>query len=138
MYLGIGVLGATALAAGWGGVAWIRKRPSVAFWPLLRVAQAVVVVQVLLGLLLLASGERADDGLHVLYGVAPLVVSLVSEGMRVGAAQRELEGVEDLEGLERSEQVAIARRVSLNEMGVMTVGLLLILTLALRAYQTGS
>jgi hypothetical protein len=138
MYLGIGVLGANALAAGWGGIAWIRKRPSVAFWPLLRVAQAVVVIQVVLGLLLLASGERADDGLHVLYGVAPLVVSLVSEGMRVGAAQRELEGVEDLEGLERSEQVAIARRVSLNEMGVMTVGLLLILTLALRAYQTGS
>jgi hypothetical protein len=138
MYLGIGVLGANALAAGWGGIAWIRKRPSVAFWPLLRVAQAVVVVQVVLGLLLLASGKRAEDGLHVLYGVAPLVVSLVSEGMRVGAAQRELEGVEDLEGLERSEQVAIARRVSLNEMGVMTVGLLLILTLALRAYQTGS
>jgi hypothetical protein len=138
MYLGIGVLGANALAAGWGGIAWIRKRPSVAFWPLLRVAQAVVVIQVVLGLLLLASGERADDGLHVVYGVAPLVVSLVSEGMRVGAAQRELEGVEDLEGLERSEQVAIARRVSLNEMGVMTVGLLLILTLALRAYQTGS
>ena len=137
MYLGIAVLVANAVAAGWGGVAWIRKRPSITFWPLLRVAQAVVVVQVLLGLLLLASGESSPDGLHVLYGVAPLVVSLVSEGMRVGAAQRELEGVEDLEGLERRQQVAIARRVALNEMGVMTVGLLLILTMALRAYQTG-
>src|SRR3954452_3894635 len=137
MYLGIAVLAATAVAAGWGGVAWLRKRPSIAFWTLLRVAQAVVVVQVLLGLLLLASGESSPDGLHVLYGIAPLVVSLVSEGMRVGAAQRELEGVEDLEGLERSQQLAIARRVALNEMGVMTVGLLLILTLALRAYQTG-
>jgi hypothetical protein len=39
--------------------------------------------------------------------------------------------------LERREQVALARRVALNEMGVMTVGALLILTLALRAYQTG-
>jgi hypothetical protein len=42
-----------------------------------------------------------------------------------------------VEGLERPEQIAIARRVALAEMGVMTVGLLLILTLALRAYATG-
>jgi hypothetical protein len=137
MYLGIAVLAANAVAGGWGGVAYLRSRPSVTFWPLLRVAQAVVVVQVLLGLLLLASGESSPDGLHVIYGLAPLIVSLVSEGMRVGAAQRELEGVDDLERLARSQQVAIARRVALNEMGVMTVGLLLILTLALRAYQTG-
>jgi hypothetical protein len=33
--------------------------------------------------------------------------------------------------------VALAKRVALGEMGVMTVGALLILTLALRAYQTG-
>ncbi len=65
------------------------------------------------------------------------MISLVSEGMRVGAAQRELDDVEDLEGLERSEQIAIARRVARSEMGVMTVGALLILTLALRAFQTG-
>jgi hypothetical protein len=45
--------------------------------------------------------------------------------------------VDDLEGMERSEQVAIAKRVALGEMGVMTVGALLIVTLALRAYQTG-
>jgi hypothetical protein len=69
--------------------------------------------------------------------VAPLIVSLVSEGMRVGIAQRELEGVEDIDALERSEQVALAKRIALGEMGVMTVGALLILTLALRAYQTG-
>ena len=71
------------------------------------------------------------------YGIAPLVVTLFSEGMRVGVAQRELEDVDDIEALERSEQVAIARRVALAEMGVMTIGALLILTLALRAYQTG-
>jgi hypothetical protein len=61
----------------------------------------------------------------------------VSEGMRVAVAQRELEGVDDLERLERREQVALAKRVALGEMGVMTVGALLIVTLALRAYQTG-
>lgn len=137
MALGIGVLGANALAGGWGAVAWLRKRPSVAFWPLLRLAQALVAAEVVLGFLLLARGQAAPDALHIAYGVAPLVITLVSEGMRVGAAQRELEGVADIESLDRSEQVAIARRVALDEMGVMTVGLLLIVTLALRAYQTG-
>ena len=140
MALGIAVLAANALAGGWGALCWLRKEPrmSIGFWPLLRTAQVAVVVQVVLGLLLLARGDRAADDLHILYGVAPLVVSLVSEGMRVGVAQRELEDVEDPEALDRSEQVAIARRVALGEVGVMTIGALLILTLALRAYQTGA
>jgi hypothetical protein len=137
MYLGIGVLVANAVAGGWGAAEWVRKQPSIVFWPLLRVAQAVVVVQVVLGLLLVASGESAPDGLHIVYGLTPLVVSLFSEGMRIGAAQKQLEGIEDVQALERREQVAIAHRVALSEMGVMTIGLLLILTLALRAYQTG-
>jgi hypothetical protein len=137
MWLGIGVLASNALAAAWGAVAWLRKRPSLAFWPLLRVAQGFVVVQVTVGLLLLASGRRPGDGLHMIYGIALLVITLVSEGMRVGVAQRELEDVDDVHALERSEQMAIARRVTLGEMGVMTIGLLMIVTLALRAYQTG-
>ncbi|HEY6724573.1 MAG TPA: hypothetical protein VI197_11095 [Polyangiaceae bacterium] len=139
MVVGIAVLASNAIAAGWGAVGWLRKdaRASIAFWPLLRVAQAAVVVQAIVGFILLARGLAAPDGLHVIYGIAPLVVSLVSEGMRVGVAQRELETVDDVEALERREQVALARRVALNEMGVMTVGALLILTLALRAYQTG-
>ena len=90
-----------------------------------------------MGLLLLARGATAPDGLHVAYGVAPLLITLVSEAMRAGIAQRELEGVEDVDALERREQVLLARRVALGEMGVMTVGALLILTLALRAFQTG-
>jgi hypothetical protein len=137
--LGIGVLVSNAVAAAWGAVAWARKdaRASIAFWPLLRVAQALVVVQVLVGLLLLARGSSAPDGLHVIYGVSPLFITLASEAMRAGVASRELEGVEDVDALERSEQIALARRVALGEMGVMTVGALLVLTLALRAFQTG-
>jgi hypothetical protein len=139
MAVGIAVLVTNAVAAGWGAVGWLRRnaRAALAFWPLLRVAQATVVVQVVIGLLLVASGESAPDGLHIVYGIAPLIVSLVSEGMRAGVAQRELDGVDDVDALERSEQIALARRVALGEMGVMTVGALLILTLALRAYQTG-
>ena len=127
------------IAAVWGVVGWLRQdaAASIVFWPLLRVAQALVVVQVLVGLLLLARGASAPDGLHVAYGVSLLLVTLVSEAMRAGVAQKELEDVEDVDALERSEQVALARRVALGEMGVMTIGALLIVTLALRAYQTG-
>jgi hypothetical protein len=139
MVVGIAVLVTNLVAAGWGVIGWLRKdaRASIVFWPLLRAAQATVVVEAVLGFLLVARGASAPDGLHIAYGVAPLVISLVSEGMRVGIAQRELEGVKDIDALQRSEQVALAKRVALGEMGVMTVGALLILTLALRAYQTG-
>jgi hypothetical protein len=139
MVAGIAVLVANAVAAGWGAVGWLRRdaRMSIVFWPLLRLAQATVVLQVIVGFILLARGSSADDGLHIAYGVAPLVISLVSEGLRVTVAQRELEDVEDLKALDRSRQVALAKRIAVGEMGVMTVGALLILTLALRAYQTG-
>jgi hypothetical protein len=139
MVLGIAVLGTNVVAAAWGGIGWLRRqaRAAIVFWPLLRVAQATVVVQALVGFLLLARGASAPDGLHVAYGIAPLFVSLISEAMRAGVAHRELEGVEDIDALDRSQQVAVARRVALGEMGVMTIGALLIVTLALRAYQTG-
>ena len=133
------MLASNLIAAVWGVVGWLRKdaAASIVFWPLLRVAQALVVVQVVVGLLLLARGASAPDGLHVVYGVSPLLITLLSEGMRAGVAQKELEDVDDVDALERREQVALARRVALGEMGVMTIGALLILTLALRAYQTG-
>jgi hypothetical protein len=139
MVVGIAVLVTNAVAAGWGAIGWLRKdaRASLAFWPLLRAAQATVVIQVVVGFLLLARGASAPDGLHVAYGVSPLVITVITEAMRAGIAQRELEGVEDVDALDRREQVALAKRVALGEMGVMTVGALLILTLALRAYQTG-
>jgi hypothetical protein len=139
MVAGIAVLAANAVAAGWGAVGWLRKdaRAAIVFWPLLRAAQGTVVAEVVIGFLLLARGASAPDGLHVAYGVAPLVITLVSEAMRAGVAQRELDAVDDLDALNRPQQVAVARRVALGEMGVMTVGALLIVTLALRAYQTG-
>ena len=139
MAMGIAVLATNLVASVWGAIGWIRKeaRAAIVFWPLLRLAQATVVIQAVVGLLLVARGASAPDGLHIAYGISPLIVSLVSEGMRVAVAQRELEDVEDLDALDRDEQVALARRVALGEMGVMTVGALLILTLALRAFQTG-
>ena len=137
--VGIAVLATNVVAAAWGAIGWARRdaRASIVFWPLLRAAQATVVVQAVLGLLLVARGASSPDGLHIAYGIAPLIVSLVSEGTRAAVAQRELEDVEDVDALAHSEQVTLAKRVALGEMGVMTVGALLILTLALRAFQTG-
>lgn len=139
MVMGIAVLATNLAASVWGAIGWVRKdaRASIVFWPLLRAAQATVVIQAVVGLLLVARGASAPDGLHIAYGISPLIVSLVSEGMRVAVAQREIDEVEDLDALDRAEQVALAKRVALGEMGVMTVGALLILTLALRAFQTG-
>lgn len=126
--LGVGVYGA---------LCWYRAVPSLWFWYLLRAAQALVVAQVSVGLALLATGHRSPDELHYLYGISPLVVTLVSEGMRVGAGQREIEEAGDYEALPHAEQVALARRVVRREMGVMAVGALLIGTLSLRALGTG-
>jgi len=112
----------------------------VLFWPLLRVAQATVALQALLGMVLLAQGHRPADDLHVLYGIAALVVNLVAEGMRAGVAQRELAELGDefvLDDLPEDEQLALARRIARGELGVMTIATLLVLTLALRAWQTG-
>lgn len=134
--VGVAVIALNALAGAWGGVEWLRHSPSVAFWYLLRAAQAVVVLQVGLGLVLIAQNREPPDGLHLIYGLAPLVVALISEAMRVGAVQREVADLRDLEGLERHEQAVIARRVVLREMAVMTVGALVIVTLGLRAYFT--
>jgi hypothetical protein len=137
LVVGIAVLATNLLAGVWGGVAWARRDPSVWFWYLLRVAQVVVVVQVTLGLILLATDHRTEDELHYAYGVSLLVVTVVTEGMRAGAAQHELEGVDDVEALTPDEQRAVARRVVLHEMGLMTIGALLVTTLALRAALTG-
>src|SRR4051794_6209448 len=92
--VGIATLAVNALAAVWGTVAWMRQDPSVWFWYVLRVAQATVVVEVGLGVVLLAQGDKPPDSLHYVYAVAPLVIAFVTEGMRVNAAAAEVDKVE--------------------------------------------
>lgn len=136
--VGIATLALNALAAIWGGIAWIRKDPSVSFWYFLRTAQLSVVVEVVLGLVLLAQGSEPPDGLHYVYAVSPLLIALVTEGMRVRAAQAELEALDgDPAELPRREQVLLARRVVVREIGIMTMGLILVVTLLLRAASSG-
>ena len=138
VHLAVGILViATNLAAGvWGGVAWLRSVPTVGFWYALRVAQAVVVLQVAVGSILLLSAHEANSGLHYLYGLLPLGVSLLAEGARAGAAERELVGL-DFESLPRARQRAVAGEIVRRETGIMAVSALVIFGLAVRAATTG-
>ena len=136
--VGIATLFLNVVAAVWGGVAWLRSDPSVSFWYVLRVAQLAVVASVVLGLVRLAAGAAPSDELHYVYGVAPLVIAVVTEAMRAGAAAREVAEVEgDVEALPHREKVLLARRVVVREIGIMTLGVILIVTLLLRAASSG-
>jgi hypothetical protein len=134
---GVAVLVTNLLAGLWGGAAWLRQEPSVAFWYLLRIAQVAVVLQVLLGAVLLLLGRESAEGLHYVYGVLPLVVSLLAEAVRAGAAERELTGL-DFDSLPRQRQRAIALAIVRRETGIMTVSALVVFFLALRAAGTTS
>jgi hypothetical protein len=132
--VGIAVIVGNLVAGGLGGIAWLRNQPSVGFWYALRVAQAAVVLQVGLGAILLLSG-REGNGLHYLYGVLPILVSLLAEGARAGAAERELTGL-DFESLPKERQRRIALAIVRRESGIMAVSALVIFLLALRAATT--
>jgi hypothetical protein len=133
---GVTVIAANLVAGAWGGLAWLRQQPGVGFWYVLRFAQVAVVVQVLLGAVLLLLGrEPAQPGLHYLYGVLPLVVSLLAEAIRAGAAERELEGL-DFESLPRDRQRLVALAIVRRETGIMAASAWVIVFLALRAAGT--
>jgi hypothetical protein len=134
--VGIAVIAANLVAGAWGGIAWLRRQPSVGFWYALRVAQVAVVLQVGLGAILLLSGREASSGLHYIYGVVPVAVSLLAEAARTGAAERELTGL-DFESLPRSRQHSTALAIVRRETGIMAVSALVIFLLALRAATTG-
>ena len=133
--VGVAVLALNLVAGVWGAVAWLTDRASLYFWYFLRAAQVSVVFQVLVGLTLLALGYTAEDPIHYMYGSAPLLVNLFAEGMRAGAAQREIPAGVEFESLGTSEQRTIALRIVRREMGIMTVATLLIVAFVVRAAQ---
>jgi heme A synthase len=135
LVVGCAVIALNLVAFAVGGVAWLRDRSSVPFWLLLRGAQAAVFLQVMLGGLLVFTGHKPDDELHYLYGILPLVVSLIAEGARAGAAERELGDI-DFEALPADSQQSLALAIVRREMGIMAVSCGVILFLALRAAGT--
>src|SRR5579884_1824630 len=92
VHLVVGVLAIASwgAVAGFGAWAWRRTSANPWFWRLVRAAQAVTVAQVALGGILVALGHK-PPGLHVLYGVLPLLVSLIAEALRAASAQTTLD-----------------------------------------------
>lgn len=133
----VGLNAAVLLTGGWE---WWRARSDAWFWRLLRAAQVAVVVQAALGGILLALGKRAS-GLHILYGVLPLLVALLAESLRAGSAQmvldaRGLESAEAVRKLPDDEQRTLVATIMQREVGVMALAALVIVVLLLRAAQT--
>jgi hypothetical protein len=136
LVIGVALLATNLVAGAWGAVAWLQRQPSVGFWYALRTAQAMVVIQVMLGLILIFNGREAVD-LHYLYGGLPLLVSLLAETVRAGAAEQEI-GEIDFRAMPESEQREIALAIVRREMGIMAVASLVIFGLALRAAGTST
>jgi heme A synthase len=135
LVVGCALIVLNLVAFAFGGIAWLRQRPSVPFWYLLRGAQAAVFLQALLGGLLLLTGHEPAEEIHYLYGVLPLLVSFLAEGARAGAAQRELGDI-DFEALPATDQQSLALAIVRREMGIMAVSCGVILFLGLRAAGT--
>jgi hypothetical protein len=136
LVVGVCLIAANLVAGLWGGYSWFERRPTVGFWYALRIAQATVILQALLGLALAFSGHHADK-LHYLYGALPLVVSLLAELVRAGSAAQEL-GDSDFRSLPEERQTRIAAAIIRRETGIMATACLVIFLLALRAAGTSS
>ncbi len=136
LVVGICLLVANLVAGAWGGISWLERRPTAGFWYALRIAQATVILQALLGLALAFTGHHAEE-LHYLYGTLPLVVSVLAELVRAGSAAQEL-GELDVQSLPPERQQQIAMAIVRRDTGIMAVACLVIFLLALRAAGTSS
>ncbi len=138
--VGVLAIGCNAAAALYGAFCWWRKRRSILFWRLLRAGQAAVVVEVALGGVLLLAHHKAP-GLHILYGVLPLLVAFIAEQLRVASAQmvldaRGLESAAAVGELEPTEQEAVVVAIVQRELGVMVLAAIVIVVLLVRAAGT--
>src|SRR5690349_7236937 len=130
----------TAVAGGWGAWCWWKVRSSPWFWRLLRGSQVAVVLQAALGGVLVLTGHK-PPGLHVLYGVLPLLVSFFAEQLRVSAAQmvldqRGFESSKAVGKLPEAEQGEVVASILQRELGIMVLGALVNVVLLARAAMT--
>ena len=136
------LLAASSVAAGAvGGWAWWQVRQARAFWPLLRLSQAVAILLAAIAGVAAALGRRPDDGLFWVYALVPVAVSFVAEQLRAISAQTVLDGmgIEDareLEGRSQDEQRSVVVAILRREMGVMALSALVVCLLAVRALGT--
>jgi hypothetical protein len=135
--LGVALIAVNGIAGVYGAWAWWRERHAPGFWPLLRIGQALVMVEAVDGAVLLVMGKDLPQ-LHLIYGLVPLGVSFVAEQLRLAAAdtvlgQRGLEGRADVERLSAAEQRELVRVIVRREMGVMAASAVVVALLGVRA-----
>lgn len=125
----------------WGAVLWFRRSVSidgnfgtVVFWYLLRAAQAASVVAVGFCAVLYMSGREPDSAIHYLYVLLPLVISLIAEAIRAGAAIHETRGI-DVAALPAERQMRMALAILRRETGIMASAALISAFLLLRALE---
>jgi len=135
--LAIALNGAAGLYGAWR---WWRARVSVWFWRLLRAGQVTVVVQAALGGVLVLLGHKPSE-LHLIYGLLPLLVSLIAEQLRVSSAQMILDSsgyrsAADVGKLPEEQQRGVVIAILQREMGVMVIAELVVVVLLARAAMT--
>jgi hypothetical protein len=140
LVVGIAAIALNAVAALLGTWRWWRHEQSAWFWRVLRAGQLAVVVQVALGGILVLIGHK-PKGLHVIYGLLPLLVSLIAEQLRGASAQMVLdmhgfESAKEVGRLPEEEQRGIVAAIIRRELGVMTLAAWVVVILLLRAAQT--
>jgi hypothetical protein len=131
------------LAAGVGGVVYVRALDARFFWPLLRAGQAAAIAQAVLAGVAAALGDRPDSGLYWLYALLPVAISLIAEQLRLTAAQAVLDAndLPDAQAageLDEAGQRRIVHAILHRELGVMTAAAAAICFLALRAASTSA
>jgi len=142
VHLVIGVLSIVLISGAglWGAWCWYRVRTSQLFWRLLRVGQAVIVLEVALGGVLLIIGYK-EPSLHLIYGLLPLAVSFIGEQLRIAAAQsvldkRGFESSAEVGRLPEDEQRALVVSIVQRELGVMVLAAFVMAVLLARAAGT--
>jgi hypothetical protein len=136
------VLGGLALAVNllaglYGAWRWWRVEPSRAFWIGVRAGQALVVLVVAQGAVLLVLDYELPT-LHLVYGLVPIAVSFLAEQLRLAAADtvlaaRDLPDAEAVGRLPAPEQHSVVLAIVRREMGVMAASALVVAALAFRA-----
>jgi len=138
---GVVTIAMSGVAGAWGAWCWWRLRSSDWFWRLLRTSQALIVLQVAIGGVLVLLGHKPPQ-LHLIYGVLPLLLSFIAEQLRLSSAQmimdaRGFESAKAVGKLPADEQQAVVVAIVRREIGVMALAALVNFVLLSRAAMTG-
>ena len=138
--LGVIAIALNVIAELYGGWCYLRLKAGRGFWRVLRSAQVVVVVEAAFGGVLELTGRKTSS-LHILYGVLPLLVSILAESLRASTAQlvldaRGFESNEEVGQLPAEEQRGLVMTILQREIGVMALSAVVVVVLLARAAAT--